>query len=290
MRRIIATINLLAIIAYGTSCQTEDIPQDVNTLGVGSYVKLVEKNGGIIDATNPAGSTATIKVSEYGTEQEKIVVYVSKGTRTTDRSRWRQIKEVPATAAREYDIAVTGAEIVAAMGAPVAPGEIYTLYNSVITKDGGRFDFGNINGEVVGNPNYNMAFTWQATVVCPFIAADAAGTYTIVADNWDGAVGETSVVTAVQGTAPTPSSATLTYAFPFAAPPGVNPLVLTIDTNTGSVTVARQTYGSYGTGFENFTAQGTGFFFSCTGFIDLSLVHVAGNGTNYGTYVLRMQK
>lgn len=284
MRRIIATINLLAIIAYGTSCQTEDIPQDVNTLGVGSYVKLIDRNGGIIDATNPGGSTATIKVSEYGTEQEKIIVYVSKGTRTTDRSRWRQVKEVPATASREYDIAVTGAEIVAAMGAPVAPGEIYTLYNSCITKDGGRFDFGNINGEVAGNPNYNMALTWQATVVCPFVPAQATGTYTIVADNWDGAVGETADITA------TANSATVTYMFPYAAPPGVNPVVITVDPATGSATVAKQTYGSYGAGFENFTAQGTGFFFSCTGFVDLSLQHVSGGGTNYGTYVLRMQK
>ena len=284
MRRIIATINLLAIIAVGASCATEDIPQDVNTLGVGSYVKLIEKNGGIIDATNPGASRATIRVSEYGKEQEKVVVYVSKGTRTTDRSKWKQVKEVPATAAREYDIFVTGAEIVAAMGAPVAPGEIYTLYNSCITKDGGRFDFGNINGEVAGNPNYNMALTWQATVVCPFIAGDAAGTYTIVADNWDGAVGETADVTS------TANSATVTYMFPYAAPPGVNPVVITVDPATGAAVVAKQTYGSYGTGFENFTAQGAGFFFSCTGFIDLSLQHVSGGGTNYGTYVLRMQK
>jgi hypothetical protein len=284
MRRIIATINLLAIIAYGTSCQTEDIPQDVNTLGVGSYVKLIEKNPGIIDATNPAGTSATIRVSEYGKEQEKIVVYVSKGTRTTDRSRWRQVKEVPATDAREYDITVTGAEIVAAMGAPVAPGEIYTLYNSCITTDGGRVYFGYINGEVAGNPNYNMALTWQATVVCPFIAADAEGIYTIVADGWDGAVGETATITT------TATTARVDLMFPFAANPGLAPVTITVAPATGAATVARQTYGSYGTGFENFTAQGAGFFFSCTGFVDLSLTHVSGAGSNFGTYVLRMQK
>jgi hypothetical protein len=285
MRRIITSVSLLAIIAYGSSCKTEDIVQDVNTLGVGSYVKLVEKNAGIIDATNLAGSSATIKVTEYGKEQEKVVVYVSKGTRTTDRSKWVKVKEVPAAAAREYTIAVTGTEIAAAFGgAALAPGDIYTLYNSCITKDGGRFDFGNINGEVAGNPNYNMALTWQATVVCPFIPSAAAGTYTITADTWDGAVGETVDVTATAG------SATLTYAFPYAEPPGVNPLVITVDPATGAAIVAKQTYGSYGVGFQNFTAQGAGFFFSCTGFIDLSLQHVSGGGTNYGTYVLRLKK
>ena len=284
MRTIITSICLLATISYLSSCKTEDIVQDVETLGVGSYVKLVEKNDGIIDATNPAGSSATIKVSEYGPKQQKIIVYVSKGTRTTDRTKWKQVKEVPATDTKEYSIAVTGAEIAAAVGTTLAPGDIYTLYNSCITADGGRFDYGNINTEVAGNPNYNMALTWQATVVCPFIPASAAGTYTIIADNWDGAVGETAAVTATAG------SATITYAFPFADPPGKNPLVVTVVPGTGAATVAKQVYGSYGTGFENFTAQGTGFFFSCTGFIDLSLQHVSGGGTNYGTYVLRLKK
>jgi hypothetical protein len=284
MRRIITSISLLAIIAYGSSCKTEDIVQDVTTLGVGSYVKLVSKNDGIIDATNPAGTSASVKVSEYGPEQEKVVVYVSKGTRTPDRSKWVLVKEVPASAAREYDISVTGAEIATALNTTLAPGDIYTIYNSVITKDGGRFDLGNINSEVAGSPNYNFALTFQATVVCPFIPADAAGTYTITTDGWDGATGETAEITA------TANSATVTYMFPYAAPPGVNPVVVTVNPATGSATVAKQTYGSYGTGFENFTAQGTGFFFSCTGFLDLNLQHISGGGTNYGNYILRMKK
>jgi hypothetical protein len=66
--------------------------------------------------------------------------------------------------------------------------------------------------------------------------------------------------------------------------------VLTVNAATGGVTVAKQTYGSYGTGFENFTATGSGFFFSCTGQITLSLTHVSGGGTGYGTYPLRMSK
>ena len=284
MRRIIASFGLLAIVAYGTSCKTEDIVQDVATLGVASYVKLVSFDGGIIDATNPAGTSANIKVSEYGKEQEKIVVYVSKGTRTTDRSKWKQVKEVPATDAREYDIKVTGSEIAAALGVTLAPGDIYTIYNSCITADGGRFDYGNINTEVAGNPNYNMALTWQATVVCPFIPADAQGTYTIIADNWDGAVGETAQITA------TTDKATVDLMFPYAAPPGLNAVVVSVVPATGSATVAKQTYGSYGTGFENFTAAGTGFFFSCTGFLDLNLQHVSGGGTNYGNYIIRMKK
>ena len=284
MRRIISSVCLLAVVAATmNSCQKGEVVQDVNSLGQGSYVTIVQKNNLIVDATNPAGSKVGLVVKEYGAAQEKVIVYTAKGTATQDRTKWKKVKEFLISNG-EYTIEVTGAEIAAAVGTTLAPGDIYTMYNSCITTDGRVFDFGNTFAEYANNPIYNMALTWQATVVCPFIPADAAGTYTITTDGWDGAAGETTEVTA------TATTATLTYAFPYAAPPGVNPLVLTIVPTTGGVTVAKQTYGSYGAGFENFTAAGTGFFFSCTGFIDLSLNHVSGGGTNYGTYALRLKK
>ncbi|MEN9952369.1 MAG: hypothetical protein RLZZ520_637, partial [Bacteroidota bacterium] len=79
--------------------------------------------------------------------------------------------------------------------------------------------------------------------------------------------------------------------FPYAAGPGLNPVVVTINPTTGAATVAKQTYGSYGSGFENFTAEGTGgFFFSCTGGFSINLTHKLPNGTNYGTYPYAIQK
>ncbi len=100
-------------------------------------------------------------------------------------------KGIPNSADGQYTIEVTGAEIAAAVGTTLDPGDIYTMYNSCITTDGRVFDFGNTFAEYANNPIYNMVLTWQATVVCPFIPADAAGTYTITTDGWDGAAGET---------------------------------------------------------------------------------------------------
>ncbi len=283
MRKLItSTALLLALVFTMNSCQKGDIAQDVNSLGIGSYVTLTAAGNLNVDATNLAGKVS-IEVAQYGSEQEKIIMYVSKGNTSLNRSTWKKLKEVP-IASGSYKLEVSGQEIATALALTPAPGDQYTIYNQIVTKDGRTFDVVNTFADFAGLPAYNMALTWKATVVCPFVPAAAAGTYLITADNWDGATGETCDVTA------TASSATLTYAFPYAAPPGVNPLVLTVNPATGGVTVAKQTYGSYGTGFENFTANGSGFFFSCTGQITLSLTHLSGTGTNYGTYPLRMSK
>ena len=283
MRKLITSAALLLALAFTmNSCQKGDIAQDVNSLGIGSYVKLTAAGNLNVDATNLSGKVS-IEVSQYGSEQEKIIMYVSKGNTSLNRSTWKKLKEVP-IASGSYKLEVTGQEIATALALTPAPCDQYTIYNQIVTKDGRTFDVANTFADFAGLPAYKMALTWKATVVCPFSPALAAGTYVITADNWDGASGETSDVTA------TASSATLTYAFPYAAPPGVNPLVLTVNPATGGVTVAKQTYGSYGTGFENFTAAGSGFFFSCTGQITLSLTHVSSGGTNYGTYPLRLSK
>ena len=267
-----------------SSCEKKDVVQDVNTLGIGSYVTLVSSGNLNVDATNLTGSKVSLKVQEYGSKQEKIIMYVTRGNTSLDRTTWKKLKEVPIGGDGTYTLETSGQEIATALGVTPAPGDQYTIYNQCITKDGRVFDVVNTFADFAGLPAYNMALTWKATVVCPFVPAAAAGTYRIEADPWDGAVGETCAVTA------TASTATLTYAFPYAIPPGFNPVVLTITPTTGSVTVAKQTYGSYGTGYENFNCSGSGFFFSCTGQITLTLTHLSGTGTNYGTYPLRLKK
>lgn len=278
-----STFWLLVLAVTFSSCEKKDVAQDVNTLGIGSYVTLVSNGNLNVDATNLAGKV-TITVKEYGSKQDKIIMYVTLGNTSLDRSTWKKLKEVPVGADGTYVLETSGQEIATALGRTPAPGDQFTIYNQCITKDGRIFDVVNTFADFAGLPAYNMALTWKATCVCPFVPAAAAGNYRITADPWDGATGEICAVTA------TANSATLTYAFPYAIPPGFNPLVLTVSPNTGGVTVAKQTYGSYGTGFENFSAQGSGFFFSCTGQITLTLTHLSGNGTNYGTYPLRMTK
>ena len=273
---------LLAVVMVGTlhSCKKEEGLVEFATLETGSYLKLKEKVNDIMDATLPA-SKVEIKVTEYGAPVDNIKIYVNAGSKTANKSKWKAIKEVPYNG--ETTLSVTNAEITAAIGGPVQPGVTYWLFNEVITKDGRTFSLANTYGEIEANPNYNMALTWRAVAVCPFNASAAVGTYTITTDSWDGAVGEKAEVTA------TANSITVNLLFPYAANPGLNPVKVDITPLSGAATVAKQVYGSYGAGFTNFTCRGSGFVFSCTGTIDLSLTHELGS-TNYGTYRIVLKK
>ncbi len=188
MRKLISTATLfLALVFTMNSCQKGEVVQDVNSLGTGSYVTLTAAGNLNVDATNLA-TKVSIEVASYGSEQEKIVMYVTKGNTSLNRATWKKIKEVPNNGG-SYKLEVSGTEIATALGETPAPGFQYTIYNQIVTKDGRTFDVANTGADFAGLPAYNMAMTWKATCVCPFIASAGTGTYVITADTWDGAAG-----------------------------------------------------------------------------------------------------
>ncbi|MBC6491654.1 hypothetical protein ACFSQD_11985 [Flavihumibacter stibioxidans] len=256
----------------------------ITTLGTGAYVTLNKSINTYLNYSDLNNTTVSIEVKEYGNPGEKVITYVSTNG-SIDKSTWKPVGEFP-LANGVATLVVSAKSIASALGVQptdLAPGNSYTLFNEVVTKDGRSFSIANTNTDVEGNSNYNMALRWSASVICPFVAADAAGTYKITRDDWDGSVGATVEATA------TDKTLTLTYAFPAAANPGKAPITITIDQATGAATVAKQVYGSYGTGYENFACQGTGLVFSCAGKVTLRLQHLLGS-SDYGTYPLQLQK
>ena len=289
MKKIISSLFYTALVAIAmSSCQKGEVVQDVNSLSIGSYVTLVTAGNNIIDATNLAGSKVSASVKEYGAEQEKLIVYVTKAPQTSDRTKWKKVKEY-ANNGGTYNLEVSGQEIASALGAPPAPGETYVLYNQVITKDGRSFDVANTLPDLATVAQYNLRLTWNAVVVCPFVPAQAAGTYVITRDTWDGSVGELVRITSDKNT-----EAVAAVLYPYAEPPGITPVKITITPATGASVVAKQTYGSYvsyGPQFANMTCEGTGgFFFSCAGTFSISLTHKLADGTNYGVYPYSLKK
>jgi hypothetical protein len=277
----------LVVIAL-SSCQKGEVIQDVNSLSIGSYVTLVSAGNNIIDATNLAGSKVSASVKEYGSPQEKLIVYVTKAPVTTNKANWKKVKEYT-NSGGTYNLEVSGQEIATALGAAPGPGETYILYNQVVTKDGRVFDVSNTLPDLANVGTYNLKLTWNAVVVCPFIPAQAEGTYVITRDNWDGSVGELVNITSSKNT-----EAVADVLFPYAEPPGIAPVKITITSATGAASVAKQTYGSYvsfGAQFANMTCEGTGgFFFSCTGSFSINLTHKLADGTDYGTYGYSLKK
>lgn len=285
MKKIISSFFYTALVAIAmSSCQKGEVVQDVNSLSIGSYVTLVTAGNNIIDATNLAGSKASASVKEYGSPQEKLIVYVTKAPQTSDRTKWKKIKEYT-NSGGTYNLEVSGQEIASALGVTPGPGETYILYNQVVTKDGRVFDVSNTLPDLATVGQYNLKLTWNAVVVCPFVPDQATGKYVITKDTWDGSAGEFVNVVGATG------KATIDVIFPYAEPPGINPVVVTVNPTTGAATVAKQTYGSYGAGYENFTCEGTGgFYFSCKGEFSITLTHKLPNGSNFGSYPYAIKK
>ena len=270
------------------SCKKGDVVSDVNSLGKGAYITLVKSNNTIIDYSNLSTSKVSITVKEYGSPVDKIKVFVTKGTTSLDRSKWKQVKEFAYSG--ETNLEVTATEIATALGIPptgLETGATYTLYNQVITKDGRSFDVVNTYSEVSGNSNYNMVLTWTAVVICPFVPTGFTGNFEVLEDGWaDFSPGDILQVSA--GADPTKQLKITAYPNP-AFGSNRKEIVVDITPGTGVATVALQAYGDYGGEVVRTKTVGTNnYVFSCVGTITLRLNHT-GNA-NYGDYNLRLKK
>ncbi len=139
--------------------------------------------------------------------------------------------------------------------------------------------------------SFSVGFT--AYVSCPFIAADAVGTYEVVYDGWaDWSPGDQiDVVANADGTGVIVKGMYSKFRNDDRGPYDVEVLV---DAGTGIATVAKQPAWEwywytgteeYGTG----SVEGGGFVFSCSGIITLNLKHTVAAGS-FGTSTLTLQK
>ncbi len=294
MRKILFVISTMGLIAYAVSCKkTEGVNPlaDSNNLGKGAYITLAKTTNLNLNYASIASSTVSIAVDQYpnGNDVDKIKVYVVKGS-NSDPAAWKLIKTVSYTGAGTV-LSATGQEIATALGttpANLSPGNFYTLYNQIITKSGEIYDISNTYSLVEGNSNYNMAFRWTAYVVCPFVAP-VGGTYTVIQDDWvDWSPGDAVPVTDgpganqvnLSGVWPNPAYGTV-----------VSPLVVNVDPATGTATIpSGVTWGNYGS-FTTVTGTGsTGYVFSCTGRITLSIHFTATGFGDQGFLKLILQK
>ena len=238
---------------------------------------------------NLANSTVSIDVKEFGLEQEKLTIFVAPGTPTRDKTKWKKIKEIPNTNGGLYTVAVKGSEIATAIAPTlVAPGNQYTIYNSITTKDGAIFDFANTSPTLAGNANYNAALAWGAIAVCPFTGIGTNVNYRVVQDDWvDWSPGD--VIKVSDG--PRANSVDLRNLWPnpaYGSP--ASPFIVDVVQNTGAattptgVTIANNYPGTFST-----LAGTNGYVFTCTGLIDIRF-RMAYNGSDQGFLRVILQK
>jgi hypothetical protein len=292
MKKILIFLSISLLIGV-SSCKKsgEQNPlADVSNLGVGAYPTLVS-NGNLNLAFNVPASAVSIKVDKYGSDIDNINLFVVAGA-NSDPATWKKIKTVPFTGTGT-EIKATSQEIATALGVTVAsltPGNFYTFYNQVVTKDGKLYDLSNAGSALGSNSNYNAAFQWTAYITCPFVGP-VGGNYRVVYDgDWqDWSTGDVVVVTDGPGA----NQINLSQVWPNAAYGNVvNPLIVNIDPATGTAKVPKTTFGSYP---PLAIAQGAsaddvaGYVFSCTGFITLNM-NFTYNGAAQGVYKLKLQK
>lgn len=283
MKKIYSIISLVLLL-FAVSCSKKAPFYD--ELGQGSYLNLVKVNNTNLNSLD-ANSTVGMVVKEYGEPVESVNLYVSQ-TATLDKTKWKLIKKYPYTAGSELTLSATTTEVAKALGitqASMAPGTTYFMYNEVVTKDGRTFSSANTSfGDLEGQPGFNVALSWRATVVCPYTPAEFDNkTYKIVRDEWhDFEVGDPIQVVLGPGA----NQITLQGLWPTNVQH--KDMVITIDPKSGAATVVRYNYGGYGSAatYTNATTGTSNFVFSCTQTIDLTLNHQSAGGTNYGNFRL----
>ena len=272
-----------------TSCEKVDVPQDVNTLGKGSYLTLTKAGNLLLDIDNLAGSKVSIDASQYGADQEKLTIYVAPGGPTQDRSLWKKLKEVPNDNNGNYALSVTGTEIKTAIApTPIAAGNQYTMYNVITTKDGRTFDYANTATSFSGISAYNMALAWTATVVCPFVGP-IGGKYTVIQDDWvDWSPG--AQVNVTDGAVPNTVDISQVWPNPAAGGSVVEKLTVIVDPKTGvGTSTAGVVWGKYGSTLASTGTGSNGFVFSCTGMFIMNM-RVTYGGADQGFLKLVLKK
>lgn len=273
---------------------------DIKNLSIGAYPTLTKVVNLNFDYSNISTSAVSIKVTEYksgndGSAIQKINIFVVKGS-STDKTTWKKVKTVVYT--DSVLLSVTGSEMATALGvnaSSFSPGDYYTFYNEVETKDGRKFDIVSTPLALGSLSNYNAAFVWQAYITCPFTGG-MAGSYVVVQDDWaDWSPGDIVVV----HDGPGANQIDLSDVWPNRAYGDlVNPLLVNVTPANGVAKVPLVTFANNYPGTA--TAQGAdgsgagdnvpcGYVFSCTGFITLTM-QVKYNGSSQGNLKLVLRK
>jgi hypothetical protein len=192
MKKIITAIFL---IGFGlASCKKGDIRGINNDLGTrGSYLTLDKKIKTSIDPDHKTTDVDSIKVGFTGSAVDSVRLYVVKD-KNTDSTSWSYIKTVDFPDSGHAFLTVTAQEIANALYGgdldQLAAGDIYTIYNMIITKDGRHFSTANTASTYESEPAYNMAMQWGIVLACPIetpakINQFLTGDFQVLEDEWD---------------------------------------------------------------------------------------------------------
>ncbi len=288
------TILLIAMVTI--SCRDEDAVRfpDLQE-GVNARVVLYPERS-FLNFANLAG--ASIAFDVYSASQIEEIVYSGA---YVDASLPQKVYApvalitVPGSAfveGKATEVKITAAELAVKFNLPggiafLDGGDSFTFTASAKLKDGRVFDGNNSAPSITQGNNASFTQTFQVFVACPFVVADAVGSYTITRDDFATWLDDQVEIFAGPG----PGQVTLKDLF---GHPEKYDVIVDIDPAKGDATIKKQqawhcaNFGcAFGVGSIESTAPGT--FFSCTGFLTINVRHTVAAGS-FGAFRLELTK
>ena len=290
MKKIIYSLVFCSLLFAVSSCKKTDGPvnplSSIDNFKVGSYLILDKTINENFNLNSIASSAVGVTVHQFagGEKIDRIEIWASTSS-SYDTTKWKKVKSVP-YAGETVNLTVSGAELATALGVASSsfkPGTSYTFFNRIFTKTGARYDVHNTGTNdgsgLNGGPEYKASFVFNGIIICPYVAP-MGGTYKVITDDWLGSAG--ALVTITDGTAA--NTLDLSGAWPGdSGYPIVSRLIVKVDPATGAATVPGVIFmdlaaDGYGTAKAN---SGSGYVFSCTGRIQLT-INVSLSNPSYG--------
>jgi len=271
---------LILFLLIMNSCRDEDtLVLNPDAIPHGIMVCLEEITSPVLDVTDLANSAFEASLSVPSDNVDTYVVMAQR--RSTTTSDWVEVKRIT-DFPKTCDLSISASEIAAGLGIELTdllPGDEIDFDAYAIGDNGDTATWNNLDQDLGTNPGQKQGFRYVTYISCPFSAGESAGTYKMMVDDfevlWDG----DSTVTVIAG----PGENQITLVDIFHHPNPDNPgstydVVVDVDPLTGIATVEVQiawNYDNYdpASGYGPGYISGTGFVFSCTGSIILSLEH-----------------
>lgn len=191
------------------------------------------------------------------------------------------------------DVRITPADLAVAFNLPggatyLGGGDSFIFTTSVKLTDGRTIEASTSAPSITGGTNPSFTTQFTLAVACPsFEFTDAVGTFSVSRDDLEVLVDPAHVVEIVAG----PGENQLTLKDLFGHPQQFD-IIITVDPETSAVTVEKQEAwdsGVFGYPYGIASIEGEGTFFTCAGFLTLSLEHTVDAGS-FGFYTFDLTK
>src|SRR5215216_772170 len=98
------------IVTFLFACKKAYFTNDFDNFSIGSYLQLVSADKTTLDFNKIATEAVSITVKPVGSEIEKVNIFAVAGGENLDETKWKLVKEVPATTS-PLTLSVTGKEL-----------------------------------------------------------------------------------------------------------------------------------------------------------------------------------